>query len=277
MGAGNEVVLYDLAQAEANGAGALIAAVPDHSATSSTLDVTFSADDAYVFAALEYDDAVAVVDVSAQTYVGNIPIAGDAVTSVAASPDGKRLYVVCEEAKGSPTGGTDQNVGLVTVVDANAARTSPTTSVLGSVYVGRAPVRARVAADSSTLWVTARGSYDLVALDVSHLPTSCDPLLSRTAVGPAPVGLAFVAGGSGVAVANSNRFLEPNTDQTVMILDTARALAGGIDGGADAAIVAEIAVGAFPREISADSTDLFVTNYDSDSISGIDLTTLPTL
>jgi hypothetical protein len=85
----------------------------------------------------------------------------------------------------------------------------------------------------------------------------------------------FVGAGTGLAVANSDRFLEPNTDQTVMILDTTRALPGGAGGGDGGAIVAEITVGAFPREISADSTDLFVTNYDSSSISGIALSGLP--
>jgi len=271
VGAESEVVLYDLAKVEADAPGAMIAAVADQSLTSSTLDVAFSIDDAWVFAALEYDDAVAVINVPNQSFVGKIPIAGQAVTSVAVSPDGKTLFVVCEVANGGAQGsGTDQNIGSVTVVDAVAAQTNPAEAVLGSVFVGRAPVRALVSPDGQVLWVTARGSYDVVALDAPNLLTECDPLLSTTAVGPAPVGMTLLAGGSGVAVANSNRWLEPDADQTVMILDANRAVAGGAS-----AIEAQISVGAFPRELAGDATSLFVTNYDSDSISGIDLSGLP--
>jgi len=137
--------------------------------------------------------------------------------------------------------------------------------------VGRAPVRALVSPDGQVLWVTARGSYDVVALDAPNLLIECDPLLSTTAVGPAPVGMTLLAGGSGVAVANSNRWLEPDADQTLMILDANRAVAGG---GASA-VVAQISVGAFPRELEGDATSPSGTHYDSDSISGIDLSGLP--
>jgi DNA-binding beta-propeller fold protein YncE len=275
MTTSTQVMLFDVAKAEANAAGAMIASVADQS-SGVTIDVAFSHDDGFVFAALEYDRAVAVIDVKKQAYVGSIPIAGDAVTSVAVSPDGSRLYVVCEVAdefkKANPNPAVDQVVGSVTVVDAAKAQTAPAGSVLGHAFVGRAPVRAVVSPDGATLWVTARGSNALVALDAaSLLPGGCgDPLLSTTAVGPAPVGVALVAGGAGIAVADSNRILQPNTNQTVTLLDAhlARSASPG-------AIVGQVGVGAFPREIDDDATALFVSNFDSGSVSGIDLTKLP--
>jgi DNA-binding beta-propeller fold protein YncE len=273
MSVSDQVMLFDVAKSETNAGGAMIAAVPDHS-TGVTIDVAFSHDDKFVFAALEYDSAVAVIDVAKKTYVGSIPIPGNAVTSVAVSPDGTRLYVVCEEAtefmKVNPNPMVDQIVGSVTVVDAAMAVTNPSASVLGHAFVGRAPVRVTVSPDGATLWVTARGSNALVALDAPNLLSGCDPFLSTTAVGPAPVGVALVAAGAGVAVADSNRFLQPNTNQTVMILDAQRARAG-----ASGAIVGQVTVGAFPREIDDDAKALFVSNFNSSTISGIDLTGLP--
>jgi len=239
------------------------------------LTLAFSRDDQFVFAALEYDRSVAVIDVARRAYVGSIPVAGTAVTSIAVSPDGSRLYVVCESSdefdSANPSPANDQVIGSLTVVDASRAVTDPAQAVLGRAFVGRAPVRAVVSPDGRTVWVSARGSNALVALDAaSLLPPSCDPLLSTTAVGAAPVGLAFLPGASALAIANSDRFAQPDARQTVMILDAGRARAG-----ATGALVGQIAVGMFPREIAGDASALFVSNYNSESISGIDLTGVP--
>jgi hypothetical protein len=51
-----------------------------------------------------------------------------------------------------------------------------------------------------------------------------------------------------------------------MIVDTAAALAGS-----SGAVKGQITVGQFPREMTADATSLFVSNFDSMTISGIDL------
>jgi DNA-binding beta-propeller fold protein YncE len=130
--------------------------------------------------------------------------------------------------------------------------------------VGRAPVRTIVSADGTRLWVSVRGSNAVIELDATNLlSTTCDPRLATVVVGPAPVGLAF-AGTARIAVANSNRFNEPTMNQTVMWLDANAA-----------AVLGQIGVGAFPREMDDDVSALFVSNYDSSSISGIDLMSLP--
>jgi DNA-binding beta-propeller fold protein YncE len=271
----DQLALYDLAKAEANTAGALLGAVAIPSTGHVTIDAAFSRDGLYVFAALEYDRSVAVVDVTKRAYVGAIPIAGDAVTGVVVSPDGARLYVTCEESDefkaSNPNPAVDQIVGSVTVVDVAKAEGNPATSVVGRAFVGRAPVRAVVSPDGASLWVSVRGSNAVLALDTVHLlSTTCNPLRSTTAVGPAPVGLAFVGGGAAVAVANSNRFAQPNSDQTVMLIDAAKAL-----GGAGGAVVGQVTVGAFPREMDDDANALFVSNFDSQSVSGMNLQALP--
>lgn len=264
----DQLALFDVAKAEQNAAGALLARVATQSVKKTSIDVTFSADGAFAFVALEYDDSVAVVDVANESYVGAIPIDGSAVTGVVVSPDGARLYVTCELSNAfkaaNPNFATDQIVGLVTVVDVTKAEATPASSVLGSAYVGRAPVRAALSPDGATLWVTARGSNALVELDTaSLLSTTCNPVRSETAVGPSPVGVTVLDGGKAVAVANSNRFAAPTQPQTVSFVSAA-----------SPALLGQVTVGAFPREMDADGTALFVSNYNSSSVSGLDLTKL---
>jgi DNA-binding beta-propeller fold protein YncE len=264
----DEVGLYDRAKTEAGTTGALLGYVPTHSVQRTTIDVAFSKDSRFAFAALEYDGQVAVVDTQKQAYVGAIPIAGNAVTGVVLSPDGTRLYVTTEEASqfamANPSPAQDQNVGTITVVDAVAATTTPSTAVLGTAFVGRAPVRSAVSPDGSRLWVTARGSNAVIEFDVANLlSTTCEPRLATVAVGPAPVGLTFTSA-TRLAVANSDRFAPTGTDSTVMLLDAT-----------NASVLGQIAVGSFPREMDSDGMALFVSNYASQSIGGIDLTKLP--
>ncbi len=63
-----------------------------------------------------------------------------------------------------------------------------------------------------------------------------------------------------------------NPPQTLTVLDTKQALQG------KAAILATIKVGAFPRELTLEAgrQRLLLTNYNSDTLSIIDITKLPT-
>ena len=281
VGLTDRVAFFDVASIEAKVSGAFLGDVdtPLTGASPSTLDVAFSVDDTLFFGANEYESQVSVVNVSTMTYVGAIPIAANAVTGVVVSPDGKYLYVTSEVANAFVSSGqggdggiaADQDVGSITIVDVATAGTSPTTSVLGQIFVGRAPVRTILSADGATAWVTARGSNALIAFDTTKFLT--DPacaLLSETPVGQSPVGHTFVAGGSAIAVANSFRFETPVPNGTIMIVDTAAALAGS-----SSAVKGQVTVGQFPREMSADPTSLFVSNFDAMTLSGIDLTNLP--
>jgi DNA-binding beta-propeller fold protein YncE len=274
VGMSDNVAVFDVAALTA-GAPQPSVMVPTHAAQHLTIDVAFSADARLVFAALEYDHAIAVIDVTRGTFVGAIPIDGSAVTGVIVSPDGSRAYAVCEAAtefvRANPMPTTDQVVGSITVIDVAMAATQPRASVIGHALAGRAPVRAALSPDGAVLWVTARGSNSLLAFDTANLLSdTCDPLLANIAVGPAPVGLTIVRGGAGIAVADSNRFADPRGNQTVSFVNAARALAGDAT-----AVVGQVGVGAFPREMDSDENDVFVSNANSASVSAVDLQTLP--
>lgn len=269
MGTSTAVYLYHLSGLEAGAPAAFIARVPTRSVKQTSIDTLFSPDGNFVFVALEYDNSVAVIDVVNRAYVGAIPIGGTAVTGLALSPNGSTLYVVCEVASEfaaqNPTSSADQNVGAITVVDVAQAETHPARSVIGKAFAGRAPVRIVASADGTTLWVTARGSNAVLKLDAATLlSTTVNPLLATVVVGPAPVGLTFVDGARALAVTNSNRFAGPHANQTIMFLDAAQAT-----------VLGQVAVGAFPRELGADAQTLFVGNFNSSTINAMSLTGLP--
>ncbi len=89
--------------------------------------------------------------------------------------------------------------------------------------------------------------------------------------GVGPVGLVLVKHDAELIVANSARFSQPNSPQILGVLDVKQALQG------QSTVLAEIHVGAFPRELSleADDQTLLLTNYNSDTINIIDVTKLP--
>lgn len=269
--AANQVAIVDVAKAEANATDAILAKIPNQSTQGATIDVKFTPDEKFAFAALENDRSVAVVDVDAKKYVGAIPLDAGGITGIAVSPDGSRVYIAAEVSKefaaANPSPATDQVVGSITVVDGVKARTSPASSVVGRAFVGRAPVRVALTQDGSTLWVTLRGSNAVVALATEQLlSTTCTPVRATIPVGPAPVGIALLRSDALIAVANSNRFASPSANQTVSFVHVQRAL-----GGAKDAVIGQATVGAFPREIGQDGDTIFVSNFNSQSISTLDL------
>jgi len=268
VGLPDGVSLLDLAKTVADRPGAVVTTIATKG-TQGTIDVRFSRDGQFLFVALEYDNAVSVIDVKNHVEVGEIPIAGRSVTGLAVSPDGTRLYVVCELANEFPLPppATDQNVGKITIVDVNKAITNPTGSILGQAFVGRGPVRVVISDDGATLWVSLRGSHAVVALDAVHLLTpGCDPVLATVAVGASPIGLRLFAGGKGLAVANSNRFEKTSANRTLTFIDVADALARK-----STAVRGQVTVGDFPREIATDTDGLVVSNYKSQSMSAMAL------
>jgi DNA-binding beta-propeller fold protein YncE len=86
-------------------------------------------------------------------------------------------------------------------------------------------------------------------------------LLGKIAVGTAPVGIAFVNGGSVAVVANSNRFANGTAAGAIAVLDLS-------SGTGSPSKQRTIAGGAFPREVSAlpSGNAVCVTNFDSGSI-----------
>ena len=111
-----------------------------------------------------------------------------------------------------------------------------------------------------------------MAFSASRLRT--DPQHARLAslrVGTAPVGLALVRGGARIVVADSNRFGTPGQSANLTVIDTRAALAH------KRAVIGAIRAGAFPRELSVDVRQkrLLVTNFGSNQLEVVDLTTIP--
>jgi len=280
----NNVAFVDVAQAERGTQSAILGYVPEHS-SSSTIEVTLSQDEHYVFAANENDSTVSVIDFqrirahdfSSDALIGQIPV-GTAPVGMAVSPDNRFLYITSEaDSSATSSQGTGDTCGggppgSLSVAAIARAGQDPTQAIITKVAAGCGPVRVVLSPSGDTAWVTARGNNAVLAFNTTQLLTHAgNALLTSVDVGPAPVGMALVDSGTVLVVANSNRFLEPQAPQTLTILDTKQALTG------KAAVLATIAVGAFPRELTleANGQTLLLTNYNSSTLSIIDVAKLP--
>jgi DNA-binding beta-propeller fold protein YncE len=133
-------------------------------------------------------------------------------------------------------------------------------------------VRVAVSPDGGTVWVTARASNRLLAFSAARLLG--DPrqaLLAAVPVGTAPVGLALVAGGRRVIVADSNRFAGALTPSDLTVVDARAALAGR------PADLGTIPAGVFPRELALEpgGATLLVSNWSSGQLEAVGLAALP--
>jgi DNA-binding beta-propeller fold protein YncE len=136
---------------------------------------------------------------------------------------------------------------------------------------GDQPVRVVTAADGTEVWVTARGSDDLLCFSAARLAD--DParaLVAVARVGAEPVGLAAVRGGTLLVVADSNRFAASGERAALSVVSVSAALAGR------PAIVGDISTGLFPRDmaLSPDGT-LLVSDYASQHVQAIATANLP--
>ena len=280
----SDVAFVDVAQAERGTQSAILGSVPEQS-LSSTIEVTLSQDEHYVLATNENDGTVSVIDFQrlrahnfgSDALIGQIPM-GTAPVGMAVSPDNRFLYIT-SEADGSAsstqgTGGTCGGVpqGSLSVAAIARAGQDPAHAIIAKVAAGCDPVRVVLSPSGDTAWVTARGNNAVLAFNTTRLLTHTgNALLTSVDVGPAPVGMALVDKGAVLVVANSNRFVEPQAPQTLTILDTKQALTG------KAAVLATIDVGAFPRELTleANGQTLLLTNYNSSTLSIIDVAKLP--
>lgn len=240
-------------------------------------EVATSNDDHFAFVSLEYAGKVAVYDLHSaitdgfkdSTLVGTIKL-GVAPVGIAVSPDGRSLYATSEASSGALGGAP--SVGTLSLIDVRTAETAPSRSVLASTNAGCAPVRTAVSSDGRVVWVAARASDELLAFSTAKLRT--DPRRARLAavrVGESPLGLALVAHGTRIIVADSDFSNTRGARPGLALVDTAAALAG------KAALLGVIRSGAFPREmgVGPGGKTLMVTNFSSDQLETVDLTQAP--
>lgn len=246
---------------------------PSDKGPGGAIAVAISPDGHYVFVSVEYEARVAVFNLRAalkhhfrnSSYVGSIPV-GELADGLAVSSDGRWLYAISELAAAGAAQGSLSVIRLAT------AERRPSRSVAATVSAGCTPVRVVPSADGRTVWVTARGSDQLLAFSAKKLHG--DPahaLLAAVRVGESPIGLALVNRGREIVIADSNRFDTPGATAELTVVRTAAALAH------HPALLGTIRSGAFPREMALEPAHpiLLVGNYGSNQLQAVDLRHLP--
>ena len=256
--------------------------------------VNVTRDDEFAFVSDEAAASITVINLkvarqngfSEKSIVGRIPT-GDAPIALTFSPDGKLLYTTSEvalkewawpakcksEGEDPSTAKISVPEGALIVVDAQKAKTDPANSVLARVPAGCSPVRAAIAPDGSSVWVTMRNGDAVAGFNAAKLLTEADHArFASIPVGRAPVGIAVTVDGKHILSADSNRFAAGSgTAQSLSVIDPKR-VAEGIG-----AVLGTIEAGSFPRElaVSSDGKTILLTNYLSNSLQLIDAQHLP--
>jgi len=233
------------------------------------IETTFSPDSHYVFVTLEDSDQIAIFNLQkAQRhgfgfadFAGDIPL-GVAPVGVATSPNGRYLYATSEAATATDTEGT------LTTIDVRRAEHDPSRSVISTVWAGCSPVR--VAASSSSVYVTARGSDALVEFSATDLVA--DPgsaMTGQIAVGESPVGLALVDHDTALVIADSNRFDASGVTSNLAVV--------ALRGTASPKLLGYVTAGAFPRDmtVSPNGNALIASDFDAGVVEELRLNTLP--
>jgi DNA-binding beta-propeller fold protein YncE len=243
--------------------------------------VIYSPDGRYLFATDENTAQVSVFDLrpngtlqyAPEDEVGNLPVYSMPI-SMAFSADGQELYVTTWYSGNYPPGNVAASSlgGTLTVVDVARAEHNPTDpqAILAQPVVGCGPVRVVLALDGQTAWISSQWDDTVNALDLAKLRT--DPqhaVLATIPVGPAPAGILLIKGGKELLVANTGRYDPTLSPQSVTVIDTQRALDG------QPAVLGSIPEGLFPRDFALDGQTVVLTNFASQSVSLIDVATLP--
>jgi serine/threonine-protein kinase len=240
------------------------------------VEVAVSPDDKFAFVSIQSSNQVAVFNLasalatgfSSPGPVGDISMNGKDPVGIAASPDGKYVYV----ASGLNNPATNSAGGTLTVLDMHAAEVHPSSSVLKVVQAGCGPARVITSPDGSDVWVTAGGGNALEGFSAAKLIS--DPahaLIASVAVGQTPLGLVMVNNGSRIVVANSNRDHLGGSLPSLAVIDVAKALAG------KPALLGLITAGQTPRQFSLEPNGktLLVTNTGSGQVEAVNVGRLP--
>jgi hypothetical protein len=279
---GSGAVVISVARAEQGVPGAVLGTLTDPAGGAGGIEVAVSLDGGFAFVTEEGSQRAAVFNLQVALtrgfgpadYVGTIPL-GLAPVGMAVSPDGRWLYATSEVAlrRGQAPGpGPGPGSGSLAVISLPRAETDPEASVVATVTAGCSPVRVITSADGREVWVTARGSDDLLCFSAATLLT--DPVRALVAVvrvGEAPVGLMLVRDGSRVVVADSNRFSAAGANSDLSVVNVAAALAGR------PAVTGRIPAGGFPREMALvpGGQRLLVSNFASNQVEAVSVPSIP--
>ena len=240
------------------------------------VEVAASPDGKFAFVSIQSSNQVAVFNLasalatgfSSSGLVGDISMNGKDPVGIAASPDGKYVYV----ASGLNNTASNSAGGTLTVLDMHQAETHPSSSVLKVVRAGCGPAQVITSPDGSDVWVTAAGANALEGFSAAKLIS--DPahaLIASVAVGQIPLGLVMVNNGSRIVVANSDRDKLGGSLPSLAVIDVNKALAR------KPALLGLITAGATPRQFSLEpnGTTLLVTNTGSGQVEAVNVGQLP--
>jgi serine/threonine-protein kinase len=240
------------------------------------VEVAISPDDKFAFVSIQSSNQVAVFNLASaltagfgpSDLVGDISMHGKDPVGIAASPDGKYVYV----ASGLGNPASNSAGGTLTVLDMHTAEVHPGSSVLKVVAAGCGPARVITSTDGSDVWVTAGGGNALEGFSAAKLVS--DPahaLIASVAVGQIPLGLVMVNHGSRIVVANSNRDKLGGSQYSLAVIDVAKALAR------KPALLGLITAGQTPRQFSLEPNGktLLVTNTGSGQVEAVNVSQFP--
>jgi DNA-binding beta-propeller fold protein YncE len=282
---GPNVVFLDVGQLTTGNGNAILGYWGIPGVRPGSIYVSVTGDDRYVFVSNEALGTISVLDL-AQTrgshfaqvrLVGSIA-AGTGPLGIAFSSDERFLFATVLTVQGmgwsnrcspedDPAAAADHPEGAVVVVDMNLATSNPARSVLRRVPAGCSPARIVASSETGRVYVTARGSNQLLTFTERELAGSgAGARGEHMNVGQSPVGVALVDDGRKVVVAGSDRFHTGPSASALYVVDSAKI-------GSDRAPVGSIPSRGFPREIraTADGRTLLVTNFDGGSLQIVDL------
>jgi len=278
---GNQINVQSATQAEqdANSANAATLVVPRVAPVTDATEVAFSQDGQFAFVTMRNSDKLAVFNMEkalttgenqAGVFIGTISL-GVNPTGMAVSPDGQWLYVVSAES-GAATS-TGPNEGLISVLSIQKLETSPSSALVSQATAGCSPSGVVASTDGSMVWVTARGSDDLLGFSAGKLRT--DPKHSLTAVvpvGQTPTGVIMADGGTKILVADTNLNSQPGSDN-IAVIDAAAATAR------KPALIGYIPSGPSPDHfvLSTNGQHLYVADSGAAQVQIMNISALPSL
>jgi serine/threonine protein kinase len=261
--AGSGAVVIDVAAAEQDAADPIVGSLTSPKG-SGAVQVLISANEKFVFVTLQSSAEMAVFNLqkalsqgfAAADFIGYVPLP---TQPVGMTTDGTWLYVT-------------SFAGTLSVVSLSRAETDPAHAVVATARAGCQPARALISANHRVIWVTARGSDELLAFSVAKLRT--DPkhaLIAKVMVGETPIGETFVDGGARIVVADSNVNGLAGVPSNLAVVSTARALSG------KPALLGYLPTGSLPRQFAVEpgGTTLLVTVQNADQLEAIKIADLP--
>ena len=278
VAAGSGLTVVDVRKAHSGAPHAILGSLQALAANAETgaldprsaIEVAVTPDGRFAFVSLEYLGKIAVFDLWAARAAGwkrsgfrGMISVGLVDVGLSVSPDGRTLYAT--RAVSHPANGASE-LGTLDVIDVRLAETRPSVAVVHRVAAGCDPVRVAASHDGKMVWVTARGSDALLGFSASRLSHNPEEALEKDIqVGEAPVGFALLDGGR-IVILNSNRFGVIGAASTLSLVDGNRGTTVGT-----------LRAGAFPREaaVTSDGRTLLVTNWSSQQLEAVALSTLP--